>query len=252
VARRNALDHRLSMRSRRADRGRSTALDCYPVAGRGERVSASRRRPPTRTCVGAPVSRHRGVNLLPESSRRAGYRRKRPLRMQQFLKAAARPAGTWILPAELLLELLVAVDYPHASLDVRLRRESPTALARPLESGPGRDGSAWPWPRTSGEECRRGGVQLGEQSVGVDARQVPSRVVCEQQADTLPTHYSRGGNGTIFRSTGSCASPATLEISHRSQRSGTAELRMLVPESATRPPMVRASRRTRTASRVAG
>ncbi len=54
--------------------------------------------------------------------------------MQQFLKAASRAAWAWIVAAELLLELFVAVDDLSPPLDVRFGGEALAALARSLKS----------------------------------------------------------------------------------------------------------------------
>ncbi len=55
--------------------------------------------------------------------------------MQQFLKAAARAARAWIVTAELLFELFMAVDNLAASLDFGLGGEASAALAGSLKSG---------------------------------------------------------------------------------------------------------------------
>src|SRR6266508_213870 len=78
---------------------------------------------PEQSTVGSGNRRRRRAFLLSESSKPVDYRRKRPLRMQQLLKATARQAWARIVPPELLLEFLVAMDDAHAALDMRLGRE---------------------------------------------------------------------------------------------------------------------------------
>src|SRR4029077_3595001 len=53
-------------------------------------------------------------------SRGASNRRKRPRRMQHFLKAAARAARARVVATELLLQPFVLVDDPQPSFDMRL------------------------------------------------------------------------------------------------------------------------------------
>ncbi len=99
--------------------------------------------PPGRACT--PVARfkrpdsgllsYEGFYSVPESSAGAGCRRKRRLRRQHFLKAAAGATRTEIVAAELLLELLAAMDYAYAALNLSLRGETPAAFARHFESG---------------------------------------------------------------------------------------------------------------------
>src|SRR5262245_26716895 len=66
--------------------------------------------------------------------------------MQQLLKPAGRAAGTGIVPPELFLELLVAVDDLPSALDAALGREALPSFARPLKSGRARRSRrAWAW-----------------------------------------------------------------------------------------------------------
>src|SRR5262249_38179647 len=68
----------------------------------------------------------------------ARSRRKRPDFWQHFLKAASRSAGTEIVAAELLEQLLVAVHDAKAAPDPGFGGESPLALTGGRESRGGR------------------------------------------------------------------------------------------------------------------
>jgi len=59
--------------------------------------------------------------------------------MQQLLKALRGAARAEVVPTELLGQFLVAVDDLHASLDLGLRRVSPSPLAHRLE----KNGRLW-------------------------------------------------------------------------------------------------------------
>jgi hypothetical protein len=50
------------------------------------------------------------------------------------LKAASGAAGTWVVTAELLDQVLLAVDDPGSPFDLRFGWEASPAFARPLES----------------------------------------------------------------------------------------------------------------------
>ena len=54
--------------------------------------------------------------------------------MQHRLKAPPGIAGTWIIPAELLLQLLIPMHNPYTSLDIGLRRETFAAFAHDFKS----------------------------------------------------------------------------------------------------------------------
>jgi hypothetical protein len=54
--------------------------------------------------------------------------------MQHFLKPAAGVAGAEVVAAELLDQLLLAVDDPETALHARLGRIALPALAAPLKS----------------------------------------------------------------------------------------------------------------------
>jgi hypothetical protein len=58
--------------------------------------------------------------------------------MQQFLKPLVRSARAGVVAAELLEQLLVAVDDADAALDVRLGRVAAAALAGALKRRAGR------------------------------------------------------------------------------------------------------------------
>jgi hypothetical protein len=63
--------------------------------------------------------------------------------MQQFLKPAARIARAWVVAAELLEELFVAVHYAVTAFNASFGREALPALTRRLESSTGRGTSSW-------------------------------------------------------------------------------------------------------------
>jgi hypothetical protein len=77
--------------------------------------------------------------LITSSSAGDLRRQKRPLRMQQFLKALARAARARVVSAELFGQLFVAMDDACAALDVCFGGETAAALTGSLESKVGRN-----------------------------------------------------------------------------------------------------------------
>jgi hypothetical protein len=86
-----------------------------------------------------PRAASHGVN---DQSRRYSSRfepSKAALRRQHFLKSPPAAAGAGIVPSELLDELFMSLirhDAPITTTDARLGRETPTAFADVLETGP--------------------------------------------------------------------------------------------------------------------
>jgi hypothetical protein len=65
--------------------------------------------------------------------------------MQQFLKPAAGTAGARIVSAELLLQLLAAVDHAVTALNAGFGWISFAPFTRDLETGIGRNASSFSW-----------------------------------------------------------------------------------------------------------
>lgn len=66
--------------------------------------------------------------------------------MQHRLKPETGTARAWVVPTQLLDQLLAAVHDTVTAFDLRLRRETFAALARDLKTSAGRGGScmyAW-------------------------------------------------------------------------------------------------------------
>ena len=102
---------------------------CAALSHRLRRSKPTSYRPASSQRMGEDRAVNRG------GSHCAARRRKQPLRRQQRLKAAAGAARARVVAAELLLQVLVAVDDTQAPLDLGLRREALASLARDLETG---------------------------------------------------------------------------------------------------------------------